>query len=133
MNSVIFAPHFMSNTLVSIITNLYYQCNPSNSIPISYSNIRSFTRYSNVTSLIMRSLVNNSSIQRDYWESVIMVVMGDVAGVDRMQGNKRWQTKEKCEFIVVLIFCHTILLQNKSCVIKKKEITTMSFRLKTDQ
>ena len=27
-------------------------------------------------------------------------------------------------------FCHTILLQNKSCVIKKKEITTMSFRLK---
>ncbi|KGR04362.1 hypothetical protein MG3_05488 [Candida albicans P78048] len=133
MNSVIFAPHFTSNTLVSIITNLYYQCNPSNSIPISYSNIRSFTRYSNVTSLIMRSLVNNSSIQRDYWESVIMVVMGDVAGVDRMQGNKRWQTKEKCEFIVVLIFCHTILLQNKSCVIKKKEITTMSFRLKTDQ
>ena len=123
----------MSNTLVSIITNLYYQCNPLNSIPISYSNIRSFTRYSNVTSLIMRSLVNNSSIQRDYWESVIMVVMGDVAGVDRMQGNKRWQTKEKCEFIVVLIFCHTILLQNKSCVIKKKEITTMSFRLKTDQ
>ncbi|EEQ43240.1 hypothetical protein I503_05538 [Candida albicans SC5314] len=133
MNSVIFAPHFMSNTLVSIITNLYYQCNPSNSIPISYSNIRSFTRYSNVTSLIMGSLVDNSSIQRDYWESVIMVVMGDVAGVDRMQGNKRWQTKEKCEFIVVLIFCHTILLQNKSCVIKKKEITTMSFRLKTDQ
>ncbi|KGQ83856.1 hypothetical protein MEM_05482 [Candida albicans L26] len=65
MNSVIFAPHFTSNTLVSIITNLYYQCNPSNSIPISYSNIRSFTRYSNVTSLIMRSLVNNSSIQRD--------------------------------------------------------------------
>lgn len=133
MNSVIFAPHFMSNTLVSIITNLYYQCNPLNSIPISYSNIRSFTRYSNVTSLIMGSLVDNSSIQRDYWESVIMVVMGDVAGVDRMQGNKRWQTKEKCEFIVVLIFCHTILLQNKSCVIKKKEITTMSFRLKTDQ
>lgn len=133
MNSVIFAPHFMSNTLVSIITNLYYQCNPLNSIPISYSNIRSFTRYSNVTSLIMGSLMDNSSIQRDYWESVIMVVMGDVAGVDRMQGNKRWQTKEKCEFIVVLIFCHTILLQNKSCVIKKKEITTMSFRLKTDQ
>lgn len=133
MNSVIFAPHFTSNTLVSIITNLYYQCNPLNSIPISYSNIRSFTRYSNVTSLIMGSLVDNSSIQRDYWESVIMVVMGDVAGVDRMQGNKRWQTKEKCEFIVVLIFCHTILLQNKSCVIKKKEITTMSFRLKTDQ
>ena len=32
--------------------------------------------------------------------------------------------------IVVLTFCHTILLQNKSCVIKKKEITTMSFRLK---
>ena len=133
MNSVIFAPHFTSNTLVSIITNLYYQCNPLNSIPISYSNIRSFTRYSNVTSLIMGSLVDNSSIQRDYWESVIMVVMGDVAGGDRMQGNKRWQTKEKCEFIVVLIFCHTILLQNKSCVIKKKEITTMSFRLKTDQ
>ena len=133
MNSVIFAPHFMSNTLVSIITNLYYQCNPLNSIPSSHSNIRSFTQYSNVTSLIMGSLVDNSSIQRDYWESVIMVVMGDVAGVDRMQGNKRWQTKEKCEFIVVLIFCHTILLQNKSCVIKKKEITTMSFRLKTDQ
>ena len=76
--------------------------------------------------------MDNSSIQRDYWESVIMVVMGDVAGVDRMQGNKRWQTKEKCEFIVVLIFATQFCFKTKLCY-KEERNNYNEFSFKTDQ